>query len=186
MRPPSTRPQSTCASISLAMSILRLCGRPEQSRFPALWLSGRHREYQSTGRSQVGLNLLTRRLAELHRNVDGRPLASSDDQQWHLAFITANMSPTRHGCAGHTRSMGWRGDRFRRHYRVLHGLLTDKASGMTLADITVNVANFGAYDPKVDGVFNTEVLQRRDIADQQQRPEPDAAEPCGDRQYRLV
>jgi len=82
--------------------------------------------------------------------------ASSDDQRWHLAFITTNivkdidMGPVELG--------KWYGTEtdFDATSGVLHGLLTDKASGMTLADITANVKDFGAYDPTVDGVFNTE------------------------------
>ena len=58
-------------------------------------------------------------------------VASSDDQHWHLAFLTTNivkdidMGPVELG--------KWYGVEtdFDANSGVLHGLLTDKASGMT-------------------------------------------------------
>ena len=39
---------------------------------------------------------------------------------------------------------------------VLHGLLVDERTGATLADKTISLSTYGAYDPSVDGVFNVE------------------------------
>ena len=107
---------------------------------------------------EAGFNLLTPDAPNFTETPAFGMIASSDDQHWHLAFLTTNivkdidMGPVELG--------KWYGVEtdFDANSGVLHGLLTDKASGMTLADITANVKDFGAYDPKVDGVFNTEAF----------------------------
>ena len=92
-------------------------------------------------------------------------VASSDDQQWHLAFVTANVVAD--APMGVPVKLGqWVGVEtdFDATTGLLHGLLTDKASGMTLADMTLNAADFGKYDPKADGVFNIEAFTSGDIS----------------------
>jgi hypothetical protein len=113
----------------------------------------------------VGWNLLTEESPNFTETSTGAVLASADDQQWHLTFITANVIAD--APMGVPVTLGqWVGVEtdFDATTGILHGLLTDKASGMTLADLTINVANFGPYDPKVDGVFNTESFTNAEIS----------------------
>jgi hypothetical protein len=49
---------------------------------------------------------------------------------------------------------------------VLHGLLTDQATGKILSDTTVSLADlkYGNYDSSVDGVFNVEAYVDAEIS----------------------
>ena len=114
---------------------------------------------------QVGWSLLTPDSPNATETATAAVVASSDDQQWHLAFVTANVVAD--APMGVPVKLGqWVGVEtdFDATTGLLHGLLTDKASGMTLADMTLNAADFGKYDPKVDGVFNIEAFTSGDIS----------------------
>lgn len=108
---------------------------------------------------EAGFNLLTADAVNFTETPGFGIIASSDDHQWHLAFLTTNVLADV-GMGVSVELGKWYGVEtdFDANSGVLHGLLTDKESGMTLADITVNMTDFGNYDPKVDGVFNTEAF----------------------------
>jgi hypothetical protein len=84
-------------------------------------------------------------------------VASADDQNWHMAFLTPDIVKDI-DMGVHIELGKWYGVEtdFDANSGVLHGLLADKATGQTLADISVNVKDFGNYNQSVDGVFNTE------------------------------
>jgi hypothetical protein len=108
---------------------------------------------------QIGWNFLPPDPPNFTETADGGIIASSVNHEWNLAFITTNVVAVVD--MGVPIELGqWVGVEtdFDVNKGVLHGLLTDEATGHTLADMSINVADFGAYDPKVDGVFNTEAF----------------------------
>ena len=108
---------------------------------------------------EIGWNFLSADTTIFAETPGAGIVASSDNHEWNLLFITTNVVavvdmgvPVEPG--------KWYGVEtdFDAYKGVLHGLLTDKTTGRTLADMTIKVADYGKYDPSVDGVFNTEAF----------------------------
>jgi len=113
----------------------------------------------------AGFDLLTPDSANFTETSAFGVIASSNDERWHLAFLSTNI--VKDIDMGVDVKLGqWVGVEtdFDANSGVLHGLLTDKLTGRTLADITANVDDFDDYDPKVDSVFNTEAFYSFEIS----------------------
>jgi hypothetical protein len=116
---------------------------------------------------QVGFEFLDGSGTDLSHAAAAGMIASTDTQTWHLFAATANVVADI-DLGIHIETGKWYGVEtdFDAAGGVLHGLLTDQATGKILSDTTVSLADlkYGNYDSSVDGVFNVEAYVDAEIS----------------------
>jgi hypothetical protein len=98
-------------------------------------------------------------------------LASAETHTWHLFSGTANIVANI-DLGVQVEEGKWYGVEtdFDATHGILHGLITDKATGTTLSDTMVFLHDpkyafaGGTYDPSVDGVFNSEAYNDGEVS----------------------
>ena len=116
-----------------------------------------------TGRCRLALLISTEAQLTLPTRLTAGILASAETHTWHLFAGTANIVANI-DLGVQVEEGKWYGVEtdFDATNGILHGLITDKATGAILSDTMVFLHDpkyafaGGTYDPSVDGVFNTE------------------------------